>query len=72
MKTFKLLEFKGITNGEVPVENVLNKAKDNDQVIVIGFTGDEISVATSMSVNIWEVVGILEEAKFYLLDIVRN
>ena len=55
-----------ITTGDIPVESVCEAAKECDQVLVIGWRGDDFYMDQS-SGDLQESVMLIEIAKFCIL-----
>lgn len=62
----KVLEFKGITTQDIPVDRVLNAAKECDHVLIIGLKDGEPRYYSS-SADRYQMLWLLERLKLRLL-----
>ena len=62
-----VIPFTGTTKNRVPVENVLEGAKDSDEVVILSWKGDDFVMAMSEP-HATQTLMMLELAKRQLMD----
>jgi hypothetical protein len=67
----KIIDFTGTTTGPVPVDKVCDGARELDDVLIIGWRGDDFYMAQSDS-SIADALLLIEIAKAYLMQMVLH
>jgi hypothetical protein len=62
-----VIPFTGVTKNKVPVADVLEGAKDSDEVVILSWKGDDFVMAMSEP-HAMETLMMLELAKRQLMD----
>lgn len=63
-----VIDFEGVTTGDIPVEKVCEMAKDCDTVLIFGWKGDDFYCAMS-NPQFSENILLAEIGKKLLLDV---
>lgn len=62
-----VIDFNGSTIGDVPVEQVLDSAKDLESVLILGWTKDDVLFASCSFGAVPDILFLIEKFKAVIL-----